>query len=62
MTRKKIFIQVYDENTCRSKSRWINYRGFNTYDEAVNELNALQKKYPDAKIRVLDNNLITHTK
>lgn len=56
--RKKVFVQVYDQ----VYRRWHNYMGFDTYERAVEVMKNYQKEYPNAKVRVLDNNLITHTK
>ena len=55
--RKNVFVQVKNKKT----GRWSNYMASNTYDEAVAAMRETQEKYPDAELRVLDNNLTTHT-
>lgn len=55
--RKKVYVQVRN----KMNGHWSNYMGFNTYDEALDGLRVLQEKYPNATLRVLDNNLTTHT-
>ena len=56
-TRKKVYVQVRN----KMNGHWSNYKAANTYDEAVDEMKKLQEKYPHATLRILDNNLITHT-
>lgn len=58
MTRSRVYIQVFDQRS----HRWNNYVSFRSYDEAVKNMKALQESYPEAKLRILDNNLSTHTK
>ena len=55
--RKKVYVQVRN----KMNGHWSNYKGENTYDEAVDEMKKLQEKYPNATFRILDNNLTTHT-
>lgn len=57
-TRKRVYIQVYDQTF----HRWSNYVSKPTYEEAKEVLRELQKECPKAKLRIRDNNLITHTK
>ena len=57
-TRKRVYIQVYDQTF----HRWSNYVSKPTYEEAKEVLRELQKEYPEAKLRIKDNNLITYTK
>ena len=56
-TRKKVYVQVRN----KTNGHWSNYKGGNTYDDALSEMKKLQEKYPNATFRILDNNLITHT-
>lgn len=56
--RKRVFVQVRN----KTDGRWTNYKSANTYEEALVEMRKLQEKYPNATLRVLDNNLSTHTK
>ena len=56
--RGKVFVQVKSKKT----GRWSNYLAANTYDGAVEVMKKLQATFPDATLRVLDNNLTTHTK
>ena len=55
--RNKVFIQVRNNKT----GRWSNYQAASTFDEAIEEMRRLQTKFPNATLRVLDNNLTTHT-
>lgn len=55
--RNKVYVQVRN----KMNGHWSNYKGFNTYDEAEEGLRELQEKYPTANLRVLDNNLSSHT-
>jgi hypothetical protein len=57
MKRQRIFVQVQDQ----VNNRWKNYKSSNTYEEAELLLKDLQEKYPTAKLRILNNNLMTHT-
>lgn len=56
--RSRVFVQVFD----RYSHKWSNYMSKKTYEEAVELLKELEEKYPEAKLRVLDKNLVTHTK
>jgi hypothetical protein len=56
-SRNKVFIQVKSKTT----GRWQNYQSAKDYDEALTEMKKLQEKYPEATLRILDNNLTTHT-
>lgn len=55
--RKKVYVQVRN----KTNGHWSNYKGFDTFDEALEGLRELQEKYLTATLRVLDNNLTTHT-
>lgn len=56
--RKRVYIQVFDT----ASHKWCNYLSKPTYEEAQEFLRELQANYPEAKLRIRDNNLITHTK
>lgn len=56
--RARVYVQVWD----RCSHKWSNYLSRKTYEEAVELLKELEAQYPEAKLRVLDKNLITHTK
>lgn len=60
--RERVFIQAYSSATRFSKAGWFNYREYDTYEDAVKAMNKLQRENPEARLRVLDNNLTTHTK
>ena len=58
MSRNRVYVQVKNQ----SSGRWGNYTSKPTYDEAVCLMKELNQKYPDAIFRVLDNNLVTHSR
>lgn len=56
--RVRVYVQVFD----RVSHRWSNYMSKPTFEEAEELLRNLQEQYPEAKLRILDNNKVTHTK
>lgn len=58
MKRIRVYVQVKNQKT----GRWTNYQSFKTYEEAAESLTELKETYPNAALRILDNNLVTHSK
>lgn len=57
-TRTRVFVQVFDHVS----HKWCNYISKPTYEEAEAFMRELNVQFPNAKLRILDKNLVSHTK
>lgn len=62
-TQKRVFIQVKTQigySGSKHKVKWTNYKGCGTYEEAVAIMRNLQSNYPEAILRIKNDNEYTY--